>query len=258
MNILEEIVQHKKKVLSSKKKTSVKQLENYPLFKEERISLKKWLQKKMIVAEIKFSSPSQGKICPFIEPEAIAIGYQKNGAAGISVLTEEKYFAGKNEYLSQVRKAVQLPLLRKDFIIDEYQILESRALGADVILLIASSLKPKQILEFSQFAHSLQLEVLLEVHSLAELESSYNDFVDIIGVNNRNLKTLQVSLDTSLEIVEKIPPKKLKISESGLSQAISIKKLIAAGFDGFLIGESLMKTGNPALALQKLLTQLEK
>ena len=259
MNILEEIVTHtKKKVALRKKKTSIQQLESTTLYKKDRISLKKNIQKKQsaIIAEIKFSSPSKGKICPFIDPAKIALGYQKSGAAAISVLTEENYFAGKMKYLIEAREVTHLPILRKDFILEEYQILESRSIGADAILLIAANLTPKKIFQLAQFAHSLKLEVLLEVHSLKELEDSWNNFIDIIGVNNRDLKTLKISIDKSLEIIKKISPNILKISESGLSNAAIIKKLNQVGFNGYLIGESLMQTTQPAKALKDLITQL--
>jgi indole-3-glycerol phosphate synthase len=260
MNILEKIVLNTKKKLAQKKKeVFISDLENSPEYKKKRHSLKSALYKKKphsIIAEIKFCSPSQGVLHSNIIPEKIAMGYQNSGAAAISVLTEEDYFLGKKEYLSLARAQVNIPILRKDFIIDEYQIVEARAIGADAILLIAASLSPNQIRAFTRLAHELELEVLLEVHSLEELENSFFDQVDIIGVNNRNLKSLQISLQTSMDLAKKIPAGYCKISESGLSLPSNVSELVAVGFDGFLIGESFMKTENPAAALKNFLQKL--
>ena len=171
------------------------------------------------------------------------------------MLTEEDYFCGKKQYLTNVKNATALPVLCKDFIINEYQIVEARSIGADAILLIAAILSFRQIVQFTKLAHDLELEVLLEVHCAQELDDLFYEEVDIIGVNNRNLKTLQVSINNSLELVSKIPKEAIKISESGLT-ANSIHKLINVGFDGFLIGETFMKESIPAAALKILIESL--
>ena len=175
----------------------------------------------------------------------------------MSVLTDGKYFGGSLDDLTIARAVSDFPLLRKEFIIDEYQIIEAKAFGADAILLIAAILSPQEILSFSKTAKSLGLDVLLEVHNLNELEKSIMSSIDLIGVNNRNLKTFKVSLETSRSLAKKIPAEFVKISESGISEVTSIKKLKAIGYQGFLVGENFMKTGNPGLAAKNFINQLE-
>ena len=264
MNILDKIIVRKQvEIELNKKKFPTAVLEKSAIFSRNTFSLKKSLsQKSGVIAEIKFQSPSKGVLraipwqysTAIAEVQEIAQGYANAGAAAISVLTDQDYFAGKNEYLQATRETVNIPLLRKDFIIDEYQILEAKALGADLILLIAACLNPLQIKQLAQFAHTLGLEVLLEVHDLAELETSLNEYIDLLGVNNRNLKTFQVDIQTSLDLAEKIPHQFIKISESGLSNPLNINTLQQAGYRGFLIGETFMKTENPGLALRELWT----
>ena len=259
MDILEEIVALSKKKLSRRKsKVSVSQLEQSTAYNKNRRSLKEAILRnspKSIIAEIKFCSPSKGIIRSIFDVENIAQGYQKFGATGISVLTEEDYFCGKKQYLTSVKNATALPVLCKDFIINEYQIVEARSIGADAILLIAAILSFRQIVQFTKLAHDLELEVLLEVHCAQELDDLFYEEADIIGVNNRNLKTLQVSINNSLELVAKIPKEAIKISESGLT-ANNIHKLINVGFNGFLIGETFMKESIPAVALKILIESL--
>ena len=258
-NILDKIVtKTKEKVAQRKAKISIKKLELSKNYKKKRYSLCSVLLTRQtnIIAEIKFCSPSQGNIHFNIEPEKIAKDYQQAGAVALSVLTEEDYFSGKMQHLSLARENTNIPILRKDFMIDEYQIVEARAIGADAILLIAASLSKEQIIKFTNLAHELELEVLLEVHSLEELENVFYDKVDILGVNNRNLKNLQVSLDTSLEIAGKIPKTHCKISESGISKPEHIHTLKLAGYNGFLMGEIFMKTKHPAQSLQGFLKSL--
>jgi indole-3-glycerol phosphate synthase len=162
------------------------------------------------------------------------------------------------EYLTAVRERVEIPVLRKDFILTEYQIVEAKAIGADVVLLIAASLGPKRLEELAKFAQSLGLEVLMEVHNLEELERSINPYLNVVGVNNRNLKTMEVSVQTSLDLVERIPNEFVRISESGLSTASTLKELKEVGYQGFLMGESFMKTENPSLALGDLIAELKR
>ncbi len=161
------------------------------------------------------------------------------------------------EYLTSVREVVEIPVLRKDFIVDEYQLLEAKAIGADVILLIAACLEPKRLEELAKSAKSLGLEVLMEVHDKEELDRSLNPYLDVVGVNNRNLKTFDVSVQTSLALAEFIPDDFRKISESGLKDAQTIVDLKKGGFEGFLIGETFMKTENPAQALQQLISDIK-
>ena len=175
----------------------------------------------------------------------------------MSILTDGKYFGGSLDDLTIARAVSDFPLLRKEFIIDEYQIIEAKAFGADAILLIAAILSPQEILSFSKTAKSLGLDVLLEVHNLNELEKSIMPSIDLIGVNNRNLKTFKVSLETSRSLAEKIPAEFVKVSESGISKVASIKKLKAIGYEGFLVGENFMKTDNPGLAAKDFINQLD-
>ncbi|MFT4033683.1 MAG: indole-3-glycerol phosphate synthase TrpC [Siphonobacter sp.] len=262
MNILERIVLHKKKeVAQSKANITARELELFPAFSRIGNSLKSSLLAEGstgIIAEFKRKSPSKGIINNRVQVQNVTADYASAGAAGLSVLTDEEFFGGNADDLQLARKCNPgTPILRKDFIVDEYQILEAKAWGADVILLIASSLSPKEISHFGQFAHSLGLEILLEVHDLEELERSLNPYVDMVGVNNRNLKTFEVSIDTSLQLITHIPDEIVKVSESGLSSADTIHQLYDAGYRGFLIGENFMKTDHPGSALSDLVGSLQ-
>jgi len=261
MNILDKIIQHKiKEVEQNKTQNPSKSLEKSPLIERPAISIKKSLQKENasgVIAEFKRSSPSKGIINDKVSPQEIAQSYQKAGASAMSILTDKDFFSGENQDLENARKVVELPLLRKDFIIDEYQIIEAKAIGADVILLIAAVLSPQRVKELAQFAKTFALEILLEVHNLEELDQNLNQFVDLLGVNNRNLKTFEVSIQTSLELVEKIPNDFVKISESGISQISTILELKKAGYQGFLIGENFMKTSNPGQTAQDFIQDLK-
>ena len=211
-----------------------------------------------IIAEIKKASPSKGVILEDFQPLKIAIDYETGGASAISVLTDENFFQGKIDYLTAIKSVVTIPLLRKDFVIDEYQIIEAKANGADVILLIAAILSRNEIKNFSSLANNLGLEVLLEVHNLEEIQKSIMPTIDLFGVNNRNLKTFEVSLETSRSLAEKIPDQFLKVSESGISDPNSIEELIEFGYKGFLIGENFMRSdhpGNTAKDFIKKITQ---
>jgi len=209
-----------------------------------------------IIAEFKRKSPSKGIINDKLSAETVTKGYVENGASGLSVLTEEKFFGGSPEDLTAARMANPLtPILRKDFMVDEYQIYESRMLKADVILLIAAVLDKETISRFTVLAHELGMEVLLELHEERELEK-IDDTVDLIGINNRDLKDFSVSIDRSLELIKKLPEKAVKISESGLSSPESILHLMYNGFKGFLIGENFMKAKNPGKAFNEFLLKL--
>jgi indole-3-glycerol phosphate synthase len=210
-----------------------------------------------VIAEIKKASPSKGLIRAEFDAAWLAGRYQAGGAAALSVLTDEPYFQGSLRNLELASSAVPMPCLRKDFTIDEYQIVEARAHRADAILLIAAALGDGELQRFAQAAHSLSLDVLVEVHTATELDRVLSTLgesgADAIGVNNRDLKTFEVHLDTSLELVERIPQTVVRVAESGLQAPEDLTRLRAAGFDAFLIGESLMRQPDPGAALETLL-----
>ncbi|WP_194777764.1 indole-3-glycerol phosphate synthase TrpC [Pararhodonellum marinum] len=249
MNILDKIVEFKiKEVEERKSLIPTKLLEKSIFFENQAVSMKKYVKRKDktgIIAEFKRKSPSKGEINMNASVEKTSIGYMQSGASALSILTDRNFFGGSNEDLTLARKFNFCPILRKDFVIDEYQIIEAKSIGADCILLIAAILDPKQINDLAAFAHQLGLEVLLEIHEEEELERSLNPHLDLIGVNNRNLKTFEVSLETSHTLVEQIPREFVKISESGLSNPESLVQLKMMGFDGFLIGENFMKASRP-------------
>lgn len=261
MNILNKIVADKKvEVIQKKKLLPISYLETSPLFDRHCNSLVKKIKINDfgIIAEFKRRSPSKKNINSSLSVTNVAKEYEEAGVSGISVLTDGKYFSGSLEDLILSRSIISLPLLRKDFVIDEYQIIEAKANGADVILLIAAVLSRNEIKNFSSLANNLGLEVLLEVHNLEEIEKSIMPTIDLFGVNNRNLKTFEVSLETSRSLAEKIPDQFLKVSESGISEPNSIKELIEFGYKGFLIGENFMKSdhpGNTAKDFIKKITQ---
>ncbi|MEP6513418.1 MAG: indole-3-glycerol phosphate synthase TrpC [Parafilimonas sp.] len=261
MNILEQIISDKKKEIELKKRIiPVNAWKQMPFYTDEKISLENSLLEEGstgIIAEFKRKSPSKGVINDKAELTQVVSAYNIHGAAGISVLTDEKYFGGLNDDLLLAREIVSVPLLRKDFIIDEYQLYEASAVGADVILLIAACLTKEQVKQFALKAKQLGLEVLLEIHNEKELEY-ISDEVDLVGVNNRNLKTFETDINTSLQLIDKIPKNKVAISESGISDADAIITLRKAGFKGFLIGESFMKQNNPGNAFQQFAKQLKK
>ncbi len=254
MNILLEIVHHKRAHIEhSKTITPIALLEQAEGFDRKPLSLVKRLSRNDdfgIIAEFKRRSPSKGNINNRALPGQIARDYEQAGAAGISILTDEKFFGGNLEDLSAARDSVHIPLLRKDFIIDEYQLFESKAHGADVILLIAECLSKSQLHLLAKKARELQLEVLMEVHSKEQLEK-LSPFVDIVGVNNRNLENFAVDIQTSIQLYEQIPEDIAKISESGIDDLRSIELLHNRGFNGFLIGERFMKCSDPGAECKK-------
>ena len=259
MNILDKIIFDKRNEVALKQSIiSISQLENSMLFGSRTISLSKILRNSNagIIAEHKRRSPSKAEINYSFSVEEVVKGYQNAGVCGISVLTDGKYFGGSLDDLLLARASVSIPLLRKEFIIDEYQILEAKAHGADLILLIAAVLTREEIKSLSEFAQSLGLEVLLEVHNLEELQKSIMPSLDMIGVNNRNLKTFEVSLDFSKKLASEIPDEFVKVSESGISSIEAITELKPYGYKGFLIGENFMKTDNPGKAASNFIKQL--
>lgn len=251
MNLLEEIVSFKKLEIQRCK-------ENFPLSKLEKAKMFDRIPLKMtefiknpdktgIIAEYKRKSPSKGIINADSSVEEVTTGYFRSGASGLSILTDLRFFGGTLADLKRARQLNPIPVLRKDFIIDEYQITEAKAAGADAILLIAAILNVRRTRELAEFAHSIHLQVLLEIHEPDEIDHM-NEYVDIIGVNNRDLKTFTVDTERSVELACVLPQGIIKISESGISSPVIIKRLRKCGYDGFLIGESFMRRPEPAKA----------
>lgn len=259
MNILDKIIEAKKaEVTRQKAAVSVEALENNELFGRKTFSLKQFLldeTKTGIIAEFKRKSPSKGIINATADVIEVTTAYTNNGASCLSVLTDEYFFGGTAADLKAAR-VNNIPILRKDFMIDEYQITEARAMGADVILLIAACLSPARVKELAEFAKSLQLEVLLEIHTEEELQHIC-DATEIVGINNRDLKTFTVDINRSIELGKKIPADKIKIAESGINNIDTICTFKNAGFKGFLIGENFMKTTDPTIAFADFVQQLK-
>jgi indole-3-glycerol phosphate synthase len=260
MTILEQIIADKIEEIDLKKSIiPIHQLEQSVLFNRPKNSLKNRLmqRKSGIIAEHKRRSPSKAIINQNLNVKDVAKGYETAGVCGMSILTDTKYFGGTIEDLMLARASCQLPLLRKDFIIDPYQIFEAKSYGADVILLIAASLTRKEIKTLSALAKQLDLEVLLEIHNENELNKALMPSLDMIGVNNRNLKTFEVDIKHSKDLSALIPDDFVKVSESGISSTEAIKSLQPFGFQGFLIGETFMKTKKPGLSAAEFIKTLE-
>ncbi len=259
MNILDKIVAQKQQEVAERKAhVSVAELEQKKFFSSDTLSLKSFLAdpaRTGIIAEFKRRSPSKGIINDRVTVEEVTSAYAKNGASGISVLTDQEFFGGSLDDLLAAT-INDVPLLRKDFMIDEYQLIEAKAYGAEVILLIAACLTPGQVKTMAATAKGLGLEVLLEIHNEEEL-GHVCDAVDLVGVNNRNLKTFEVSIDTSLGLINKIPKEKPAVTESGISDVDTIVTLRQAGFSGFLIGENFMKQASPSVAFADFVNQLK-
>ncbi|RLD85470.1 MAG: indole-3-glycerol phosphate synthase TrpC [Bacteroidetes bacterium] len=258
MNILDKIVLDKKREISSKKKLfPIDFLKKSPLFLRKSNSLSQSIKTgNGIIAEFKRRSPSKQVINHQSSVIDVVKGYKKAGVSGISVLADTKYFGGALDDLIQARDTIEIPILRKEFIIDGYQIYEAKAFGADAVLLIAAILTEDEIINFSILANELGLEVLLEIHNEEELIKSDLENIDMVGVNNRNLKTFEVSLENSKYLSKLIPSDKVKISESGISEISSINELKKYDFQGFLIGENFMKTNDPGQAAIDFLKRL--
>ncbi|MBL0329116.1 MAG: indole-3-glycerol phosphate synthase TrpC [Bacteroidetes bacterium] len=259
MNTLEQIIAQKKKEVAERKSLyPEKLLERSTFFESPTVSFKKYLlrtDKLGIIAEFKRKSPSKGMINKYADVERTSIGYMQAGASALSILTDTEFFGGKNEDLTTARKFNYCPILRKDFIIDEYQIVEAKSIGADAILLLANVLNADQIHQFARFAKSFGLEVLLEVRDKDELQS-VNEFVDAVGVNNRNLKDFTVNISQSFEFANLIPSEFVKISESGIDSVQTIIELKDVGFNGFLIGETFMKNSRPEIACANFIKEV--
>jgi indole-3-glycerol phosphate synthase len=261
MNILDKIILNKEREVADRKKLfPAGLLEQSPLFNRTTISFKKELLREDrvgVIAEFKRKSPSKGIINDRVSVEETTSGYIQSGASALSVLTDFEYFGGKSEDLVAARRVNDCPILRKDFIIDEYQIIEAKSIGADVILLLANVLNAKQIRQFAQFAKTLGLESLLEIRDKDELQT-INEYIAAVGVNNRNLKDFNVNLSQSFDLVDLIPNDFVKISESGIGSAKTIHELKAAGFNGFLMGETFMKQNQPGQACADFIKEVNE
>ena len=246
MNILDRIIERKKQeVAESKSKISIEELKSSEFFGRETFSLKETLKTKSgIIAEFKRKSPSKGIINDFKTPLEVVSEYEKFGASAVSILTDSEFFGGSFEDILNVRNQINIPILRKDFMMDEYQFYEAKSIGADIVLLIAACLSPVQVSEFTDIAHELNLEVLLEIHTEEELKH-INKKVDFVGINNRNLKDFKVDLQHSVDLKNQLPKGIFSIAESGIYSEEDFKFLKEKGFDGFLMGEYFMKNENP-------------
>jgi indole-3-glycerol phosphate synthase len=260
MNILETIIAKKKLEVAEKKAAkNISELEKMPFFKREIFPFEEFLLnrgKTGIIAEFKRKSPSKGIINSSSLTGNVISDYVKYGASAVSILTDEPFFGGSLNDLLEARNN-DIPILRKDFIIDEYQVTESKAFGADIILLIAACLEIKQVQQLASFAKSLGLNVLLEIHGENELHHICEE-VDVVGVNNRDLKTFKLNINHSIELCKKIPSHKIKISESGLDDVKTVQYLKQNGFSGFLMGEKFMKEKDPGEAFHVFAKELIK
>lgn len=262
MNILDEIINDKHKEVEERKSLyPVKLLEQSIYFQSPVVSLKKYVQredKSGIIAEIKRKSPSKGIINAHVSVERTSIGYMQAGASALSILTDSKYFGGSKEDLMIARKVNFCPILRKDFVVDEYQLIEAKSMGADAILLIAAALEPAKLASLATMARSLNLEILMEVHNEVELQNNLNAEVDLVGVNNRDLKTFKTDLEISKNLATKIPDQFVKVSESGIENPQTIIELRKYGYEGFLMGQSFMQTSRPEKACYEFVQELKK
>lgn len=257
MTILDKIIERKKEeIATSKSSISIEKLKNTEFFGRMNYSLKESIKnKKGIIAEFKRQSPSKGIINDNVQPLEVVSAYENFGASGISILTDKDFFGGDCNDILSVRNQIHIPILRKDFMIDEYQFYEAKSIGADAVLLIASCLSPNQVQEFTELAHELGMEVLLEIHTEEEL-THFNSKVDLAGINNRNLKDFKVDLQHSVQLKNLLPQNVLSIAESGIYHIDDFNYLKEKGFDGFLMGEYFMKNTDPAKAFEEFSSQI--
>jgi indole-3-glycerol phosphate synthase len=258
MNILDKIVLRKKEeIAAAKSKISVAQLQDSTAYALPKISLLDYLPKSSgIITEFKRQSPSKGIINATAQPQDVAKTYAQFGASAMSVLTDTDFFGGSRADLLAARQAINIPILRKDFMVDAYQFHEAKAMGADVILLIAACLSPAQVQEFAQLSHEIGLEVLLEIHSEDELKHICPE-VDLVGINNRNLKDFKVDLQHAIQLKDALPYEKPAVAESGIYNIADYHILKNAGFDAFLMGEYFMRETNPGLAFEQFIQAIQ-
>ncbi len=259
--ILDTIVAHKREEVEGRKALyPAKLLEQSLFFHTPTVSLRKYLlreDKTGIIAEFKRRSPSQQAINLYAKVEEVSIGYMQAGAAALSILTDERFFGGSAEDLREARRYNFCPILRKDFIIDPYQIIEARSWGADAILLIAACLKKAELQQLADFAHQLGMEVLVEIYEAEEIDR-IPPGVDVVGVNNRNLRDFSVSIQHSLDLFDQLPAEAVKISESGIESPEAVMELRERGYRGFLIGTRFMQTAHPGRACREFIHQIER
>ncbi len=255
MSILDQILSDQKKLVElNKQRVSIKMLQQKEAYTRPCISLKRSILENKypaIIAEFKRRSPSKPNINVHADISTVPLAYENAGASAISILTNEKYFGGFDEDIISNRKHITIPILRKEFIVDAYQIHEAKAMGADMILLIAEALEKEECKELTTIAKDLGLEVLLELHAENEIDKIYNG-VDFVGINNRNLKNFETTIQASMDMIGKLPSEVIKVSESGISSAEEIVTLYNAGYKAFLIGESFMKYSNPGAACEAM------
>jgi len=258
--ILDKIVARKyTEIKEAKAAVPFSRLEEAALFDRDCYSMRDFIlspERTGIIAEFKRASPSKGIINNNAYVEDVTAAYASGGASALSVLTDSSFFGGDNDDVTRARAVNKIPVLRKEFILDEYQIIEAKAIGADIILLIAAILDPLELARFAKLAKSIGLSVLMEVHNRQELDACLCENLDAVGVNNRNLADFSVSLDHSYGLVDLIPADVLKISESGISDPVTITELKKAGFNGFLIGENFMKEEDPGKAFREFVSRL--
>ncbi len=259
MNILDKIVENKRLEVEQRcKAVPLEHLISSASYNRIPISISTKLNKEGasgIIAEFKRKSPSKGIINDQVKPVDITTGYQEHGASAVSILTDEQFFGGHDLDLIACRPSLNIPILRKEFIIDPYQIHEAKAMGADLILLIAACLSPQEVISYSRLATSLGMEVLLELHDANELDHVCEE-VQLVGINNRSLKTFDVNIERSLRMAAQLPSDKIKVAESGIDDPAQVRLFRDNGYKGFLIGENFMKTNNPALSLKSFIEKI--
>lgn len=258
-SILDEIIAHKATELAAaREQQSLSELESLLADSDPVRGFAAALQQRVadekpaVIAEIKKASPSKGLIREHFDPEAHARDYASHGATCLSILTDENYFQGSNRFMQQARSACRLPVIRKDFMIDPYQIAESRVLGADCVLLIVAALQNSQLMELAAYANDISIDILVEVHNHQELEQALAIDTPLVGINNRDLHSFTTDLNTTLELAKHIPDDKIVITESGINTSRDVKLMLDNGIYGFLVGESLMRAPEPGKKLQEL------
>lgn len=257
MTILDKIIKRKKQEIAlAKSKIPLQKLKDSEFFGRETLSLKQSVKNRSgIIAEFKRKSPSKGIINDNVTPLEVVSQYEKFGASGISILTDSEFFGGNLQDILNVRNKIGIPILRKDFMVDKYQFYEAKSIGADAVLLIASCLSPNQVQEFTELAHELNLEVLLEIHTEDEL-AHFNKNVELVGINNRNLKDFKVDLQHSVNLKNQLPDGVISVAESGIYSVEDYQFLKSKGFDAFLMGEFFMRNENPGKAFEEFVKEV--